>query len=374
MPHRKLPWLALATLAISATVTACGGSRAEPSIAPASVSLQLARAAAPPTGPADAYLGPVVASGSSFFTFVDGAAGPTAWSSADGSTWAAIADPAAFMVAGTSGPPRAMRAVSDGKGGVVVVGYVGLPEIGSTAAAWHSADGRTWRSAAIEGSAPQDLASLAAHDGTFVAAAGKPSSSRLYYSTDGDSWHQAAVEGAYGYSIAVAGWSGGFVGIGVGNGPEDRRVWTSPDGKAWTERSDWALPAGATAVYSVAGGLVAPATTVGHLTDPNPMTTTWWWSADGIKWQPTALVRSSGSYGFQGWGLVGDQFMVVGDPTNDTAEVPVFVTTDGRTWQRLADTGLRLQHGSDCQVAWIGGRVVAIAGSSPIAAWYGDLK
>ena len=182
-----------------------------------------------------------------------------AWLSTDPRRWSRIA---AFPASDGS---QAV-AVTDGPGGVVAVGVSG-----DHAAAWWSADGRSW-SAAADGPdlawIPQArMTGVASSPDGYVAVGylgglAGPIEARFWWSADGRSWSPGTLDGdAAGTRVAAVEPlpGGGFVAVGAtgdARAADGSAVWTSPDGRTWTRLADRAaLRRGVMRRLTAAGGL-----------------------------------------------------------------------------------------------------------------------
>ena len=308
-------------------------------------------------------LGPVVATSDRFLVFVSRPTGTTVWSSSDGHAWAQEADPAELTATGPKGKPVVADAVRDGQGGIVAVGKV-TGTSGDSPAIWRLT-GDAWTAATITGAAPTALSSVAAHRGSYVAAAGADGGARLLFSDDGMTWIEAAIPGATGYTLSVTSWSGGFVASGfdpAGSGMVS--VWTSSDGLTWTGKSDWKLPAKSGLIYGAGNGLVMTSTSV-------TSETSWWWSADGKSWLDSRLTTTGGC-----WGAVDAGFLAIAaPPAGSDNKWSVFASRDARSWQKPTADTISFGVPTPCRVASLGQHVIVVGWLQPgvLHDFYGDL-
>jgi hypothetical protein len=343
---------------------------------------------------ADASLGPVVRTTSTYFVFVNAAAGPSVYTSADGQAWSAQADAKAFAAAGSpvptsspapaespAGPAAVADAVSDDQGGIVAVGSYGSGDT-QTAAAWHLS-GSTWTAASIGGAgdSPNGLTSVAAYKGVYVAATTSETGPRLLTSTDGVHWTPVANYAADQTAFTVSAWSGGFVGSGIDDTGR-LWVWTSSDGMAWVENTSWKIPAYAAAVHGARTGLVITSTGVTN-------NTSWWWSANGESWQDSKLTTSAGC-----WGILDSGFVVVSAPPGTlpagaTPAAPpaatpsagpavnwsLWASRDTRTWLRPGTEAFGFAGSGTCRLASSGNRMLIVGWTKAgvLGAYFGDL-
>jgi hypothetical protein len=141
------------------------------------------------------------------------------WSSADGTEWDAVPLP---------GEAPTVRATAAAPGRMVAVGQVGGDE--RVGAVWVTTDGSDWAMAAA--APPRFTKDVAVNDETIALLAMK----RVWTSPDGAAWTEAegphdvrGVEAGPGGFIA---WTGGHLSKGV---YVRAQAWRSPDGNAWTE-------------------------------------------------------------------------------------------------------------------------------------------
>ncbi len=114
------------------------------------------------------------------------------------------------------------------------------------AAAWVSADGRTWRrSEPIAGSRFARMLAVTAGGPGLVAVGqevGRSGGTRsvVWTSANGSSWTRVPDSTAFDRSAmrAVAAGGPGVIAVGLRTSPEGAAVWTSPDGVAWTRLPD----------------------------------------------------------------------------------------------------------------------------------------
>jgi hypothetical protein len=314
-------------------------------------------------------LGPLVGAAGHFYAFITQAAGTGVWTSTDGRAWTQQAEPADLLPEGTKdSTPVVLDAVEDGRGGILAVGKITTSD-GDTAAIWRLSGG-TWTRAKITGSAPTVLGSVVEHDGKFVAAADVPEGPRLMVSEDGTAWVEASLAGSSGYLLDITSWAGGFIASGEGAGSADAedesdaspsatpapyRIWTSPDGLAWTAATDWDLPRNPGPVVGAGEGLVITSTGVTGKDS-------WWWSADGKSWQEAQLTTVQG-------GCLTDiaAGLVKVAPPAAEAEDPawaVWVSEDGRSWQNPGIDDVTFGVGSVCRVAAVGSKIVILGWES----------
>ena len=242
-----------------------------------------------------------------------------------------------------------LNAVVEGPNGLVATGVAGTRNQGPAATVvWTSPDGVTWtETQQIEGDV---LFALAAGDPGLIATgtgAGGPDPSRIavWTSPDGSEWTQADTAALGNGVMGDATWHDGmFVGVGavLATGesgqqlPQVGRVWTSPDGAAWTE--SYADEREHTAVASIAlteSGLVAVAQDFSgdQSTGGLPQATLEvWTSTDAAAWEITPIQSEPGQVlGFAASpaGLVAVGF-VPGDM--EQRHLALWSSADAATW------------------------------------------
>jgi hypothetical protein len=323
----------LGDLSVTTGMVTMGVARkhASPSGAPANFDMSLQQGVSPMIAVAtkDDVLGPVVNSNNRFMVFLTGPTGTSVWSSGDGMLWSQEVDPDSLTAAGTTGRPVVISAIPDGQGGIIAVGRVTNAQ-GDNGTIWHMTKAGTWHQADIQDDAPPEISSIAAGPNGFVASSDVAGGSTILYSADGETWQAGAIAVASGFDLSVASYKYGFVA--VGSDPTHGGVstaWTSPDGRTWTLRADWKLPANVTQVFGMGDGIVASAvlaapssvasaspgasasakasvkpTAVPKATAvPKPTTTpappqdknVWYWSSSGVVWQTTGLTTADGT-------------------------------------------------------------------------------
>ncbi len=225
-------------------------------------------------------------------------------------------------------------------GGFVAVGYE-WP--GWRALSWRSTDGGATWALTDPGEGDDTFMNAVAADpgGTLVAVGRDGASAAAWTSTDdGRSWTRATSasfdDPAHLRMNAVASVPGGFLAGGAAGpdiGRQDARLWSSPDGLAWTAV---ALPDAAdarvTGIAAAGGRLVAVGT---RGTEREPAGSIVWVSDDGRTWRrvPTTpdlerglmVAVTAGGPGFVAVGTDGEQYAAI-----------VWRSTDGLAWQAVA--------------------------------------
>jgi hypothetical protein len=159
------------------------------------------------------------------------------WTSADGLHWTRVGDQASFAHA-------AMTSVTRGGPGYIAVGH-----IGNHGAVWTSTDGQTWSRvpdatvfhtpAGIDQSYPAVMTDVAAAGGTIVAVGNVYSqdvggTALAWWSTDGRTWSRAIGHRFLdGQTNSVAAIPGGFRVAGGGVHCNPGLGWSSSDGREW---------------------------------------------------------------------------------------------------------------------------------------------
>jgi hypothetical protein len=184
---------------------------------------------------------------------------------------------------------------------------------------------------------------------------------------------------------------GGIVGVGsvcteTGSGEPDAAelecrvaAWSSSDGVVWSRSPDnGGFPPSCTTcgigVYEVVAtpfGAVA-SVAVAQILETNPLTVDdesfLLFSADGIEWEISAS-QPAAAERFESLLQVGDSVVSIGANA-------LWITSDGRTWQQVAD-GYGPPH-SFADVIVFSDRIIAVGGNSPeniprrAAAWYSE--
>ncbi len=356
--------------------------------APAEFALSLKAGDSPmivDVGPSDT-LGPVVATGTKFLTFVTQPSGTSIWSSDNGSLWAQEFGPDALVTPENTGRPVVLKAIGDRNGGVIAIGRV-TSASGDTGTIWLLPQDGKWQQATLEDPPPPEFSSIAAGPNGFVVATDKAGGSPLMYSTDGQTWNAATISVADGYGLTVGTYKSGFVA--TGNDPTRQGVstaWTSPDGVTWTMRPDWHLPVNVTQVFGIGEDLVAitngsgvaptasatasaaaPASasasaSVAPTAKPTAaaspsadLPSSWWWSTTGVKWQPSGLKTSGGN-----WSIVDGQIFALDVPLSPTNNWTAWSSADGKNWQRPLAPAMTFGGSSSCRIASTPSQMVVV--------------
>lgn len=239
--------------------------------------------------------------------------------------------------------------------------------------AYSSADGITWAAVAQSGITGIGWRSVTYGNGRFVAVASAPGNPRTAYSTDGHNWtNGTSIYSKEFKSVAYGGPSGSELFVAVGDGGT---VMTSPDGDTWTSQTAAASNNWESVTFG--GGLFVAVSISGTgnrvMTSPDGVTWTsrssaadnYWWSVaygggtfaavssdgsgsrvmtstDGVTWTSRATpdkgwrgITYGGSPGNEGFVAVGDTGVVMTSGITGSAVTPAFDTpvrtTDGFT-------------------------------------------
>jgi hypothetical protein len=231
---------------------------------------------------------------------------PAVLVSRDGSIWSAADREHAFTGRGL----YTRQAAADGDN-YVIVGYQQASSL-QTAAAWWSAGLTSWHRASIAAaSAPAASAPAARTGGTRM--------------------------------LAVTASADGFVAVGSrGTRPA---IWTTPDGRTWTE-ADLPLPAGATSAVlqhiAARGRTVVAAGTLRTPAGQLPFAAR---SSDGgSTWSEAGLPVPSGTAQVTALAAAGESFTATGTfgTTPGHQDVVVWTSPNGATWQAATPSGLGL--------------------------------
>ena len=227
----------------------------------------------------------------------------------------------------------------DGVAGGTVLVAVGLSFPPAQAAAWYSADGRTWQQASVPASDESLMTAAATRPGMLVAVGGVGGSAAAWHSADGKTWSQSAVSepaiAGEARMLTVVTFGTEFVAAGdVEPTPSEpyAAFWTSRDGSTWT-----ALPA------TLAGGRVealaaqpSRLVAVGTVRLPDGSSSgAAWYSSDGQIWRAATGPPFAGA-DLRGVTAGGPGFVAVGTVENG-AVAAVWTSTDGISWRRAPD-------------------------------------
>jgi len=276
--------------------------------------------------------------------------------------------------------------------------YVALGTDRDRAAAWISTDFATWTPASVEGfplrdarigfpvAGPDGLVSLGVHGrlhcGTGEGSTCDPQPIAIWTSADGRSWHGRAAPAVFkGATIAaVAAGPDGIVAVGD-TGWDHPAAWFSTDGRSWSRER---LPA-AMFRHAVFYGLTAVRGrwVLTGMTDPSKpqccaggtskdIKAAAWFSAEGRSWSRASVespaeeaigLAFAGSGGLASGGfdrnwlsadgsswlsgptdpdfgpVASDGDRIIGYSQGDDDGLELWVSTDGRSWQVLADAG-----------------------------------
>lgn len=279
--------------------------------------------------------------------------------------------------------------VSSAESGLIAVGSVGV-NASQVAAAWTSADGKTWSSVPAVAASGGMLLTRFIAGGVAPVALGllcpgpaQPCEvARVMLSAGGSQWRAIqwvaetptygvpTTEGpGYGFALNAVATDGhtdvlvGWAALRQGPTPIGPAVATSTDGSTWTWRVlAGALPSGAAmSGVAVAGhGFVA----VGTGPTVRPAV---WISADGSSWEQVSAATTPTKGELDDVAAGGGVYVAVG---RDGADAAAWISTDGRTWQR-APSGPALADGYMTRVTSTGEAFLAVgkSGAGDGAAW-----
>jgi hypothetical protein len=332
--------------------------------------------------------------------------GPGLWSSADAVQWQQAPNP------GMEPDFVARAAMTDGNGGLVVVGELTPTDTNVVPQIWHSTDGKTFAKAQVElpgvGSASTgrsgEIVSVAIAAGQMVAfgdhdvvdatmnTASKGSEVRgldAWHSTDGSTWAHSELGGSDGYqAISMTAWSGGFAALATESGKgSGYGVWLSTDGIAWHKAAS--VPAiTAVSIIALPRGLVV----VGGKQDAvRGMAPASWSSSDGETWSEAIASATGPAVGFDGAIVVGHSVVAIalshmgvgtgtGGGPSQSPGLPVsvppstWILNDGSTWQSVGAAPAFWPYMASMTI--FDGRVVVatVSGVAEVTVSVGDLS
>ena len=293
------------------------------------------------------------------------------WSSSDGLAWQEAPNP------GIPSGFVARELIADGKSGLILVGER-LDGEQATPGIWLSADGKTFRQAAVEDylagfptavpssqllpGATAEIVGAAAGSGAFVAfgdhsvgisATDAETGLDMWHSADGQSWTHLRLSGSTGYEArCVTSWKGGFAAVANTAAGRGYGVWLSADGVAWHKASD--IPADAlTRITGFQGGLVASGGAADTKLGVVPAS---WHSTDGVSWKMSTAGSGRPAVMFDDVVVAGDRLIGLAsshlgsrdagsDPSATTSPSPsyepptLWITKDGMTWTAAGQSG-----------------------------------
>jgi hypothetical protein len=274
-----------------------------------------------------------------------GDGGGRVWLSADGSSWS--------LAASTGLEDARPAALASTGHGLVAVGHC-IRGGDSVATAWTSTDGQAWVAAdASVFRDSTDLDTVAASPARIVVGGSGRQLGDLpiWSSGDGRTWTEAKQSTPYTRAnvtgIAIGG--PGFVAVGFDD--VGAVAWTSTDGAVWTRIDDPSFASGRLlAVAATPAGLVAVGTDAGGARA--------WTSLDGTAWVPTDHFGSRSTWptavAATSFGVVAVDAGMRGDH--------VWLSPDGNGWRPLSDPTWSGSTEIDAVVG--SGRTVVVAGSS----------
>ncbi|WP_344944643.1 hypothetical protein [Sphaerisporangium flaviroseum] len=276
-------------------------------------------------------------------TLQDGGYGPVAWVSPDGLSWSRV-DTGQI---GATDKVRAIRAVVAKGDAVVALADPGKGD--TTSVILRSPDGgRTWlrTAAALPGVRPEPGALAVASKGFLLVPTLQKSNAgdvRVYCSDLGDEWRQCGVIGGLGReATGVRGLASSADGVAavVESGWERYGVFTSGDGKNWTESTELGQIPGTLRGLSItdAGTLVAAGDQRAGGLDNLPVLMT---AAKGKPAAPVPLAEISGltrsARETSSLVAAGDSFVAVGSVKGDAG---IWTSSTGQNWKAAGSPAL----------------------------------
>jgi hypothetical protein len=176
--------------------------------------------------------------------------------------------------------------------------------------------------------------------------------SALWSSVDGLAWRRLALPKDFRTSRVetLDGGSAGFIATGPRSDGTTPGIWFSRDGAAWRSLPVPKVSSGTVVVNgatSFADGLVLAGAVLGPdgcggATSLHPSL---WWSADGTRWSRDTLAGTSSSRdATMTVRRVSDHAVVAIESTSEAPELRAWISTDGRTWTRVASPPTTLQY------------------------------
>ncbi|MEU9888321.1 hypothetical protein [Sphaerisporangium sp. NPDC051011] len=276
-------------------------------------------------------------------TLQDGGYGPVAWVSPDGQSWSRV-DTGQI---GTTDKVRAIRAVVAKGDAVVALADPGAGD--TTSVILRSPDGgRTWlrTAAALPGVRPEPGALAVAGKGFLLVPTLQKSDAgdvRVYCSELGDQWRQCGVIGGLGHeATGVRGLASSAAGVAAvaESGWERYAVYTSGDGRKWTEDTDLGQIPGTLRGLSItdAGTLVAAGDQRAGGLDNLPVLMT---ASKGKAAAPVALGDIDGltrsARDTAALVAAGDSFVAVGSVKGDAG---IWTSPTGQNWKAVNSPAL----------------------------------
>lgn len=207
--------------------------------------------------------------------------------------------------------------------------------VGDTGHVEESADGYTWANDAHGVGSPPSFRAVAAHDSSDAFIAGG-STSKVLEKIAGV-WTSHTVPGGEGYEInCIRYWKEKtlwILGGNVDSGSDDARLWTTPDGVTYTQRT---LP-NANGGGRIEKNLLATSAgvAVAVARHPSPATAERMWrSTDGVTW--TEVTHSISDPVAITYSYIEGKFMIMTDAGL------VYTSPDGTTWTNVGDTGAEM--------------------------------
>lgn len=283
------------------------------------------------------------------------------WSSADGRTWRR----GRLTGAGFGGPGlQRLHGVAGGSTGWVAIGSDTRPQqqprplvaISQNGTEWSAVGGGTF----ADGKDGLRVYGVAAGRSGHVVVGEDGSSAVVWASSDLRTWQRGtgvkgALKGSKGtnrWMQAVAATADGYVAVGGSkkNGVHAPAVWTSPDGQEWTLRATPRLPEDSSGYLRHVAVSGATAVAVGERRDADGTRRAFaFLSTDGgATWQESPLPEITGADAVRGVTAAGAAFAVFGEiRQSGSADVAVWTSRDGRSWQAAHPRGTALSGAGD---------------------------
>ena len=315
--------------------------------------------------------------------YVASVPGGALYASRDGRAWARLpGDTLGLATATPPGSTMIMTGAACGTGVILLTqDYAGVERM------WFSADGVQWTSTPAPSTLGWVRTAATAAGRTFIT-----SDSGLWHTVDCHTWQQVTLPGPADVSPTAVASFGDTIVVGGGVGPsgggtaDEPAAWWSSDGTAWRAASMPHLPGFAfKAIQAGSRGLVGQVYTGGI-----PGSFTYLNSSDGRSWEtgfgdPLGLQPSGEGVGDPNGELQGDgnRLLLWGtrDPIGSSYASEAWISSDGRTWTRLALTGSGAAGATQLRTFDVGPSLLrdgvlfsGAADRGPFAIWFGTAK